>query len=78
MVGVNGKKLGLALGSGGARGSAHVGVLRVLEENGIRPDVIAGASMGAEVGGAYAAGVSVEELEALWRTMHVGDRKSVV
>jgi len=72
MVGVNGKKLGLALGSGGARGSAHVGVLRVLEENGIRPDVIAGASMGAEVGGAYAAGVSVEELEALWRTMHVG------
>lgn len=72
MVGVNGKKLGLALGSGGARGSAHVGVLRVLEENGIRPDVIAGASMGAEVGGAYAAGVSVEELEALWRTTHVG------
>ena len=72
MVGVNGKKLGLALGSGGARGSAHVGVLYVLEENGIRPDVIAGASMGAEVGGAYAAGVSVEELEALWRTTHVG------
>ena len=72
MDGVRAKKLGLALGSGGARGSAHVGVLRVLEEDGIRPDVIAGTSMGAEVGGAYAAGVGVDELERLWRTLHFG------
>lgn len=66
------KKLGLALGSGGARGSAHVGVLKVLEENGIHPDIIVGTSMGAEVGGAYAAGVSIRKLEDLWRSMHFG------
>ncbi|HDL84839.1 MAG TPA: hypothetical protein ENH11_00625, partial [Candidatus Acetothermia bacterium] len=41
------ERIGLVLGSGGARGSAHVGVLKVLEENGISPDVIAGTSMGA-------------------------------
>ena len=47
-------KLGLALGSGGARGLAHAGVLQVLEEEGLKPDVIAGTSMGAIVGGLYA------------------------
>ncbi len=51
-----GPVIGLALGSGGARGWCHIGVLRGLEELGIRPDVIAGASMGAIVGAAYAAG----------------------
>jgi NTE family protein len=66
------KRFCLALGSGGARGSAHVGVLKVLEENDLRPDSIVGTSMGAEVGGAYAAGVSTEELEAFWRSMHFG------
>lgn len=49
-------RLGLALGSGGARGWCHIGVLRALEERGIRPDVIAGTSMGAAVGAAYAGG----------------------
>lgn len=63
-----GPTIGLALSSGGARGSAHIGVLRVLEENGIVPDVIAGTSMGAYVGAAYAAGVSLDELENEWRT----------
>ncbi len=48
--------IGLALGSGMARGWAHIGVLRVLEDAGIKPDVIAGTSMGAVVGGAYLAG----------------------
>ncbi|WP_068302253.1 patatin-like phospholipase family protein [Pararhodobacter sp. CCB-MM2] len=48
--------VGLALGSGGARGWCHIGVLRELEEMGIRPDVVAGSSMGALVGAAYAAG----------------------
>ena len=62
------KKLGLALSSGGARGAAHVGVLKVLEEAGLVPDVIVGASMGAELGGAYAAGVPVAELESLWQS----------
>ena len=56
------KKLGLALGSGGARGVAHVGFLKALEEQGIKPDYIAGCSMGAVVGGVYASGVSAEEM----------------
>ena len=50
------KKLGLALGSGAARGWAHIGVLRGLEEIGVKPDAIAGCSVGALVGGAYLIG----------------------
>ena len=49
-------KIGLALGSGSARGWAHIGVLRALDEAGIRPHVVCGASIGALVGAAYAAG----------------------
>ncbi|TYB81617.1 patatin-like phospholipase family protein [Maritimibacter fusiformis] len=48
--------IGLALGSGGARGWCHIGVIRGLEEIGVRPDVVAGTSMGALVGAAYAGG----------------------
>jgi NTE family protein len=48
--------IGLALGGGAARGFAHIGVLRTLMAHGIRPDVIAGTSIGAVVGGLYAAG----------------------
>jgi len=55
-------KLGIALGSGSARGWAHIGVLRALAEQGIAPDFIAGCSMGAMVGAACAAG-RIEELE---------------
>jgi len=47
-------RIGLALGGGGARGLAHLGVLQVLEESNIKPDLIIGTSMGAIVGGAYA------------------------
>jgi NTE family protein len=47
-------KIGLALGSGGARGLAHAGVLQALEEAGIRPGLVAGTSMGSIVGGLYA------------------------
>lgn len=65
---MNRAKIGLALSSGGARGSAHVGVLRVLEEAGIAPDIIVGASMGAELGGAYAAGVPISTLEDMWQS----------
>jgi NTE family protein len=54
--------LGIALGSGSARGWAHIGVLRALAERGIAPDFIAGCSMGAMVGAACAAG-RLEELE---------------
>lgn len=49
-------RLGLALGSGAARGWAHVGVIRALERAGIRPDLVCGTSIGALVGAAYAAG----------------------
>jgi NTE family protein len=55
--------LGLALGGGGARGLAHVGVLKVLDEAGIRPDVVAGTSMGGLIGGAYAAGFTARAIE---------------
>ncbi|WP_163101394.1 patatin-like phospholipase family protein [Peribacillus alkalitolerans] len=55
-------KIGLALGSGGARGFAHLGVLKVLKENNIRVDYIAGSSMGALVGAFYAAGTDMEQL----------------
>ena len=55
-------KVGLALGAGAAKGFAHIGVLKALEEAGVRVDMIAGSSMGAIIGGGYAAGLSVEEL----------------
>lgn len=58
--------IGLALSSGGARGAAHTGVLKVLEERHIPIDIIVGTSMGAMVGGAYAAGVSIEKIEEKW------------
>jgi NTE family protein len=56
-------KVGLALGGGAARGWSHIGVLRVLDAAGIRPDVIAGCSIGAVVGGCYAAG-KLDEVQA--------------
>ena len=56
-------KIGLALGGGGARGAAHVGVLKVLEKEGIPIDCIAGTSIGSVVGGMYAAGVPLDQLE---------------
>ena len=58
----SGKKIGLALGSGGSRGVAHIGVIKALEEEGIRPDYIAGCSMGSVVGAAYAKGLTVDEM----------------
>ncbi len=56
-------KIGLVLSGGGARGAAHIGVLKVLEEMCIPVDYIAGTSMGAIVGGLYAAGVPLAEIE---------------
>jgi len=55
-------KIGLALGAGGARGWAHIGAIRTLNEQGIRPDIVCGTSMGSLVGAAYAAG-ELERLE---------------
>ena len=57
------KKVGLALSSGAAKGIAHIGVLAVLEREGIPVDFIAGTSMGALIGAFYAAGRTAEEIE---------------
>ena len=59
------KKIGLALGSGAARGLAHIGVLKVLTANQIPIDFIAGSSMGALIGALYAGGLSVEQLQEI-------------
>jgi NTE family protein len=59
-------RIGLALGGGAARGWAHIGVLRALNEAGIEPDIIAGTSIGAVVGGCYIAGI-LDHLEAFAR-----------
>ena len=56
-------RIGLVLSGGGARGAAHIGVLKVLEENRVPVDVIAGTSMGAVVGGLYASGLSAADIE---------------
>ncbi len=61
--------VGLALSGGGARGCAHVGVLKVLEEMRIPVDHVAGTSMGAIVGGLYASGLSAGEVEQILSTM---------
>jgi NTE family protein len=58
-------RIGLVLGGGGARGAAHIGVLKELERQRIPVDVIAGTSMGAIVGGLYASGMTAGELEEL-------------
>jgi NTE family protein len=72
-------KIGYALGGGGARGLSHIGVLKVLEEHGIFPDVITGTSVGAIVGALYAGGYRPGEIEELvldldWKKlMHLVD-----
>lgn len=58
-------RVALVLGSGGHRGFAHIGVLKVLAENGVRPDLVIGSSIGAVVGALYAGGMSPAELEKL-------------
>jgi len=62
-------KLGLALSGGATHGAAHIGVLQVLEREGIKPNFVAGTSAGALVGAAYCAGVPLKELEKLFRSM---------
>lgn len=56
---------GIALAGGGIRGAAHVGVLLALEENGLRPDAVAGTSAGGIIAGLYAAGMSARDLKKL-------------
>ncbi len=67
------KTLGLALGSGGSRGVAHIGFLKALEEEGLIPDYICGCSMGAIVGAAYASGLKPDEIWAAFEKLRVLD-----
>src|SRR2546426_6493546 len=81
--GVTRARFGLALSGGGARGMAHIGVLKVLEELHVPIDVIAGTSIGAIVGGLYASGMSPDEIaqemdRVDWAALFDEDRKSVV
>ena len=71
-------KIGVVFGGGGAKGAAHIGVLKVLEEQKIPVDYIAGTSMGAIVGALYASGLSAGELEKVitaidWKDVFSGD-----
>ncbi|RKN83083.1 patatin-like phospholipase family protein [Ulvibacterium marinum] len=62
-------KVGVVLSGGGAKGMAHIGALKVIEEAGVKVDYIGGTSMGAIVGGLYAAGYSAMELDSLFRAI---------
>jgi NTE family protein len=62
-------KLALVLSGGGARGAAHIGVLKVLEELHVKPDLIVGTSMGSIVGGLYSAGYSAAQIEGILKSV---------
>src|SRR5688500_9357347 len=71
-------RIGVAFGGGSARGLAHVGVIRWLEEHRVPIDLVAGTSMGGLVGGAYASGMSSSELSQLLRETDWDDMFGVV
>ncbi|NHM06037.1 patatin [Flavobacterium sp. CYK-4] len=60
-------KIGLVLSGGGAKGFAHIGVLKVLEQAGVKVDYIGGTSMGAVVGGLYASGYSAHQIDSIFQ-----------
>lgn len=62
----------LVLSGGGAKGLAHIGVLRTLDSLGIRPDIVVGTSMGAVIGAMYASGYSGRAIDSLTRTLPIG------
>ena len=61
------KKIGLVLSGGGAKGLAHIGVLKVIEEAGIKIDFIGGTSMGAVIGGLYASGYNAHQIDSIFK-----------
>ena len=67
------KKIGIALGGGGSRGFAHIGVLKALEEEGIYPDVISGTSAGSIVGSFLADGKTPDEIMEIMREIELTD-----
>src|ERR1700748_1253217 len=66
-------RIGLVLSGGGARGAAHVGVLKILEQLHVPIDAIAGTSMGAVVGGLYASGLNPREIESIMTSLNWQD-----
>jgi NTE family protein len=68
-----GEPLALVLSGGGAKGLAHIGVLRVLDSLGIRPDLVVGTSMGSIIGGMYASGYTGREIDSLARSLTLSD-----
>ena len=70
-------KIGLALGSGGAKGFAHIGALKAFEENGIEFDIIAGASIGSIVGAFYSAGYSATDIVELLKRVDYDEIKNL-
>lgn len=68
----NRPKIGLVLSGGGAKGMAHIGVLKVIEEAGIKLDYIGGSSMGAIIGALYASGYNAAELDSMFHTTNFG------
>ena len=66
----NHKKLGLVLGGGGARGLAHIGVLKVLAENNLSVSYLSGCSMGGLIASLFAAGLSIDEIEKAARKLN--------
>jgi NTE family protein len=73
LTGPNRPRIGLVLSGGGARGAAHIGVLKVLDDMHIPIDAIAGTSMGAVVGGLYASGLSAREVESIMTSLNWQD-----
>jgi len=72
------KKIGLALGGGGARGLCHIEFIKVLDELGLKPSIISGTSIGAIIGSFYAAGFSGEEMEDLTEKVSLLDIRKMV
>ena len=72
------KRIGVALGAGGAKGLSHIAFLQALDELGVRPAVIAGTSIGAVIGGFYAAGVSGDRLAQLVKDIGFRDLYKIV
>ncbi len=66
-------KIGLVLSGGGAKGIAHIGILKAMEKEGIRPDFITGTSMGSIIGGLYALGYSADQLDTIIRQIDWGE-----
>ena len=71
-------KIGVAFGGGGAKGMAHIGVIKAFEEFGLNFDYVAGTSVGSIMGAAYASGMKADEILKIAKSMKKSDRSHVV